>query len=186
MCLIDDDMLENDEEPRFDPETGDWATEDYVHFFSYGKPILTLLVQERPGSRYKRDAEEGELSDAAMWRQIDEKMKADGFFPNVWWISDHGNAHLLRRPKRERGPTKAAKAAARANAARLVRQAERKYGDHGPLIAGGLRDHWPEAVKEKIRQAWVATYKTQRKRPTRSKTQRKRPTRSKKRATKAR
>ena len=175
---FDETETDRNEEPQFDPETGDWATEDHVHFFSYGKPILTLLVQERPGSPYKREAKGGELSDAAMWRQIDAKMKADGFFPNVWWISDHGNAHLLRRPKRERGPTKAAKAAAEAKAARLVRQAEKKHGDHGPLIAGGLRDHWPEAVKEKIRQAWMAVYKTPRKRPT-SKTPRKRPTRSK-------
>lgn len=174
-----DDNSDENEEPHFDPETGDWVTEDYVHFYSYGKPILTLLVQKSPGRRYKREAEEGELSDAAMWRQIDAKMKADGFFPDVWHVNERGNTLLLTQPKRKRGPTKKATAAAEKKAAQLVRQAERTYGDHGPLIAGGLRSHWPEAVKETIRRAWAAVYKTPRKRPTRS--TKKAPTWSKKR-----
>jgi hypothetical protein len=44
-------------------------------------------------------------------------------------------------------------AAMQADAAhsRAVDAAEGEYGANGPLIAGGLRDHWPQNVKEKIR-----------------------------------
>lgn len=34
---------------------------------------------------------------------------------------------------------------------RLVRTSLKKYGDHGAYISGVFRDHFPEAVKEKLR-----------------------------------
>lgn len=33
-----------------------------------------------------------------------------------------------------------------------LERAEKKYGSHGALISGGFRDHWPEVVKDKIRE----------------------------------
>lgn len=34
---------------------------------------------------------------------------------------------------------------------KLVRKAEADYGNHGSLIAGGLREHWPTSTKDRIR-----------------------------------
>jgi hypothetical protein len=34
---------------------------------------------------------------------------------------------------------------------KAVENAEQEYGSDGPLISGGLRDHWPEDVKDSVR-----------------------------------
>lgn len=157
MSFDDDFYEETGEEPSFEdagPKDGDWTTKDHVTFYQYGRPVLTLQKQTRPGSRYTRDAQEGELSDASMWKQIDAQMKKQGHFPGVWWVSDHGNAHLMTRPKRKNYRKAKREAEGATRAGKLIRAAERKYGAHGPLIAGGLRSHWPEPTKEAIRQAW--------------------------------
>lgn len=63
------------EEPR--REEDDYCTEDHHNFYQNGK-----LVVEVP---------EGEE-----WEPyIREHMEKEGFFPSVWFISDHGNEHLL-------------------------------------------------------------------------------------------
>lgn len=38
-----------------------------------------------------------------------------------------------------------------ASHARLVDEASALYGDYGPRIGGGLRDHWPQKVKALVR-----------------------------------
>jgi hypothetical protein len=43
-----------------------------------------------------------------------------------------------------------------AEAHKDIRSAEQTYGDHGPLISGGLRDHWPAGEKDRIRFHWQA------------------------------
>lgn len=81
---VDEDDDEDDDgyhEPD-EPEEGDITTEDHVTFYQYGKKWLTV----------SRDADDEE-----MWSAINAKMKKEGFFPNVWFISDHGNAHLMER-----------------------------------------------------------------------------------------
>lgn len=86
------------------PTEGDWQTEDHLNFYQDGKHVLRLQMRTPPreiGVRWRsRDAEAGEVSDAAMWRQIDEVMARQKFYPNVWFISDHGNAHLMVRSSR--------------------------------------------------------------------------------------
>jgi hypothetical protein len=89
------------DEEEAEPEEGDLTTQDHVRFFQDGRIVLTLQVYDRSDGTY-RDAESGELSDEAMWRQIEAYMKETNFWPNVWFISDHGNAHLLTKPKRKR------------------------------------------------------------------------------------
>ena len=75
----DDDIeAESDE-----PEEGDWTTEDHRRFYSYGKLVLAL------------PADTGECE---MWAAIEARMKKDGFWPNTWFISDHGNAHIMTNP----------------------------------------------------------------------------------------
>lgn len=99
-----------DDSDEFEPEEDDLRTDDHVNFYQNGKRVLTLQVREKPrrvGESWPtRDAEEGELSDEQIWKQLREYMERTGFFPNVWWISDHGNAHLLTPPKKKRSPRK--------------------------------------------------------------------------------
>ena len=59
------------------PDEGDYVTEDFLNFYQYGK--LAVAVAE------------GEP-----WAHILEAhMKHEQFWPDVWFISDHGNAHLV-------------------------------------------------------------------------------------------
>lgn len=71
-----DDAMESglftDDEPEQEPEEGDITTEDREHWYQYGKLYL--------------EGNEAELR---------AKMEADKFWPSVWFISDHGNAHPI-------------------------------------------------------------------------------------------
>jgi hypothetical protein len=153
--MYDDDVADDD---FSEPSEGDLTTEDHVHFYQHGRLALTLQVRQPPshvgerGTR-SRDAREGELSEAAMWRQLEAHMKREGFAPNVWFISDHGNAHLMSRPKRKNYRAEKKRQMVERQVQRVIAAAERKYGtyEHGSLIAGGFYSHWPEPVKNKIR-----------------------------------
>ena len=70
-------------------KTGDLTTEDHMHFYQYDKLVLTL--KNKDGQPYGK---------SWMWKQLDDYMKESNFFVNVWWISDHGNAHLMSRRAR--------------------------------------------------------------------------------------
>lgn len=61
-----------DEEPS-EPEEGDITTEDHQRWFQDGK-------------LYFEGDEAG----------LKAKMDTDKFWPNVWFVSDHGNAHLIK------------------------------------------------------------------------------------------
>ena len=78
----DEDDFEEPDEPE-EPDEGDWTTEDHRRFYSDRELVLDL------------PADTGECE---MWAAIETRMKEDGFWPNVWWISDHGNAHLMVNP----------------------------------------------------------------------------------------
>jgi hypothetical protein len=69
-----------DDEPT-EPEEGDIVTEDHVNFYQDGKRVLRV-----------RDGDD--------WQDaVRQYMEADRFWPNVWWISDHGNPYLLSIPQ---------------------------------------------------------------------------------------
>lgn len=72
-----------------EPEEGDLVTSDHVHFYQDGKRALVI-----DGGN--------DASEASMWEQIDAYMARDQFWPNVWFISDHGNAHIMSRPKKSK------------------------------------------------------------------------------------
>ena len=59
-----------DDEPEV--EEGDITTEDHTRWYQYGKLYFT-------------GGEKG----------LKRKMDKDQFWPNVFWVSDHGNAHLV-------------------------------------------------------------------------------------------
>ncbi len=63
------------------PEEGDITTEDHCRFYQDGKLILDLD------------------EDADHVAALLEHMEQDGFWPNVWFVSDHGNAHLMSLPR---------------------------------------------------------------------------------------
>lgn len=64
-----------------EPVEDDLTTPDHVHFYESGKLVLTL---------------DDDLDDREMWKAIHRYMEKSRWFPNVWWISDHGNAHLMK------------------------------------------------------------------------------------------
>jgi hypothetical protein len=68
-----------------EPQEGDWTTEDHSKFYEVGGRGVVCEVP--------RDA-----SEAAMWRILERCMKKANYYPNVWFISDHGNAHLMTKP----------------------------------------------------------------------------------------
>ena len=74
-CETRDDEDENDEPSE--PGEGDITTEDHLTFYQYGREYLRV----DDGDDYKQ--------------ALIIKMQTDQFFPNVWFISDHGNAHLI-------------------------------------------------------------------------------------------
>lgn len=67
-------------EDEYDPEAGDIGTEDHHTFYQYGK-----LWLETPA--------EMDWSQVAI--AVRKKMETENFSPNVFFISDHGNAHLI-------------------------------------------------------------------------------------------
>jgi hypothetical protein len=59
-----------------EPEEGDLTTENFCEWFQDGKKVLVCETDE--------------------WAtEVKAYMDRDQFWPNVWWISDHGNPHLL-------------------------------------------------------------------------------------------
>lgn len=74
LCLYCSD-LQPDE-----PEQGDWFTADYVTFHEWEGKGLVIAGDD--------------------WQKtLREYMDAEKFWPSVWFISDHGNAHLLQMEK---------------------------------------------------------------------------------------
>jgi len=71
-----------DAEPN-EPEEGDWVTEDHTTFREHGGRGVVHV----PGDRD--------------WRAVLRlHMKRERFWPNVWFLSDHGNYHPLSLSKR--------------------------------------------------------------------------------------
>jgi hypothetical protein len=71
------DGIDDFDDESAGPEEGDIVTEDHVNFCQDGKRVLSV-----------RDGDD--------WQDADRQhMEADRFWPNVWWVSDHGNAHRL-------------------------------------------------------------------------------------------
>jgi hypothetical protein len=98
-CIIDaanaHDCVCQDDEPQED----DLTTGDHERFYQNGKLVIEgirrknefepyrFLLKTRKGYRY---------CDTDDYRQaVRVFMAEDEFWPNVWFISDHGNAHLI-------------------------------------------------------------------------------------------
>ncbi len=64
-----------DESESDNPQEGDYTTMDHIHFYCDGKLVLTIP-----------EGEEEEL-------YLSQHFEEEGYYPNIWFISDHGNAH---------------------------------------------------------------------------------------------
>lgn len=75
---------EDDYEPSsFDePDEEDYQTSDHSRFYASGKLVLTV---------------DPDASTDEMWSAIDAHMDKEQYWPSVWFVSDHGNAHLMTR-----------------------------------------------------------------------------------------
>ncbi len=75
-----DETAKEEEETESDdsePDEDSITTEDHIHFYQYGKLVFTL--------------DEDEDTNVGIKRELDRMQ----FWPNVFWLSDHGNAHLI-------------------------------------------------------------------------------------------
>lgn len=79
-----------DEEPS-EPEEGDITTADHVHFYCNGKLLPIDLTRDS--------------TTEDMWKALRGYMAATHYWPNVWFISDHGNAHLMTMNSRQLLPS---------------------------------------------------------------------------------
>lgn len=77
------------DEPHFDSDAGDIYTGDHCKFYQHGKLVVTVPA---------------DTSDVGMWHALEDYMEAEGYWTDVWFISDHGNEVLMSRPKGYRRP----------------------------------------------------------------------------------
>ena len=77
---LDDCTDELDERVGDDEiQDDDWTTPDGCRFYSNGRLVLDAT----------------DMSDAQAQRAAGRIMLADNFFPNVWYVSDHGNVSIF-------------------------------------------------------------------------------------------
>jgi len=69
-----------------EPQEGDYVSEDHIHWYEHGtgKLLLTTAEPDDPHS-----------SSSNMVELIKQHMEEQQFWPNCFWISDHGNAHRI-------------------------------------------------------------------------------------------
>lgn len=58
------------------PEEGDYTSMDHIHWYQYGKLVLTTTPENCE-------------------KDLRNHMNQTQFWPNAWWISDHGNPVLM-------------------------------------------------------------------------------------------
>lgn len=77
----------NDDIEQDGPTEGDLVTYDHRNLFVWGGGSRKSVLLVSDVNRFNA--------------QVRAFMKKDNFFPNVWFISDHGNAHLIDVTKRD-------------------------------------------------------------------------------------
>lgn len=80
----DEEESEDDEEMPDEPEYEDIITSDHITF------AQRTVAGDRVLFRLDPDA-----TTEDMWARLNQWMDDNQFYPSVWFISDHGNAHLM-------------------------------------------------------------------------------------------
>ncbi len=76
-----------------EPSEEDWVTEDYVTFRAW-QGLEKISLRPEPGTK---------ATPADDWAvQLKAEMDRQKFWPDVWWLSDHGNAHRIDLEKEVR------------------------------------------------------------------------------------
>ena len=136
------DDIGDEAEDDLTPDAFDFTTdEDRVAFYRDGVCVVRLQRRAAPrkiGERGVRTlpAEPGELSNAAMWRQLTAYFKKERIAPRVFVIDEGGTATLMEPPKRKQSAH-----ALKLHAAAIA-DAVKRYG--------GVRETWPTRVQAKI------------------------------------
>lgn len=97
-CGCDNGCAVDDDDESAGPQDEDLVTSDHVHFYSHGGPNrLAFELQETSTGHYRVHARGLQVPGqyATVERAIRAYMQASQFWPNCWFISDHGNAHLM-------------------------------------------------------------------------------------------
>lgn len=68
--------MDDDENDFSEPEEGDYTSPDHVRWYQYGRLVLITSIE-------------------TCEQEVLSHMNKERFWPNAWFISDHGNAHLL-------------------------------------------------------------------------------------------
>lgn len=86
LCVDSEASSENDDDEGEPTRTDDdLTTEDHAKFYQDGKLVLSL---------------DPDLTTEEMWAALDAYMDRTQHWPSVWFISDHGNEHLMVRPSK--------------------------------------------------------------------------------------
>jgi hypothetical protein len=65
-------------------EQGDWTTDDGCKFYRRGR-----------GGRAELVLDATDMTDAQAEKAAGRIMRKEGFFPNIWYVSDHGNVSVF-------------------------------------------------------------------------------------------
>jgi hypothetical protein len=84
MDYLQEHLMDEEEVEDSGPGEGDITSADHVHWFQDEKEILSTADPADPHTP------------ADDWKvQLRAYMNRQQFWPSVWWISDHGNAHRI-------------------------------------------------------------------------------------------
>jgi hypothetical protein len=73
------------------PQDSDITTQDHVRFWQDGRIVLE---QQQNGNWFSPLI--GKTIGQGDWKwAVREWTEIDSYYPNIWFISDHGNAHLI-------------------------------------------------------------------------------------------
>jgi len=77
--------VENIDAEATEPLEEDYTTTDHIHWYQYGKLALTTAEHNDPHTS----------ADNA-YAMVTAHMDVAKFWPNAWFVSDHGNTHLIQ------------------------------------------------------------------------------------------
>lgn len=76
---------EDEDAEATEPQEDDYTTTDHIHWYQYGQLVLTTA-----------DSNDPHASADNAFALVKAHMDGAKWWPNVWFISDHGNAHLVQ------------------------------------------------------------------------------------------
>lgn len=88
-------LSDEDTEESTEPQEGDITTPDHCKFYRYGKLIFEVFEHDKGGYKLLVRGKFNGNVFASVEAAIGAYMDEDQFWPNCWFVSDHGNAHRI-------------------------------------------------------------------------------------------